>query len=230
MKTANDALEFSTILASSAHDMKNSLAILLTSLSEISNRCHSPDCPSKDLLIRAQQEGERVSRDLVQLLTLYRIEQSSYFVNLSEIVLSEFLDDIVAEYQSGLASHNIDLQVENEATDSGYFDEELISGIINTVISNAHRYTKDSILLQAYNEGSYLVLSIKDNGPGYPDALLQSDSQMQEGINFGTGSTGLGLYFASRVAALHKNKGKLGYIRISNNGINGGGCFSIYLP
>ena len=230
MSSSNDALDFSTILASSAHDMKNSLAILLTSLSEITDQCNSETCTSRDLLLRARQEGERVNRDLVHLLTLYRIEQSNYFANLSEITLSDFLDEVLIKHKIMLASHQINIRVENSTENPGYFDEELVSEIINTVIGNAHRYTKDQILVQTGYENGYLVLSIKDNGPGYPDTLLQSETQRQEGVNFGTGSTGLGLYFAARVAALHKNKGKHGYIRISNDGINNGGCFSMYLP
>jgi len=230
MKSNVDAMDFSTILASSAHDMKNSLAILLTSLSEIADQCNSSNCPSRDLLLRARLEGDRVSRDLVHLLTLYRIEQSNYFANFSEILLSDFLDDILIEHKNILALHKINLQVEIDTKNSGYFDKELVSDIINTVIGNAHRYTRDQILVQACYENGYIVLRIKDNGPGYPDALLQSEAQTQDGVNFGTGSTGLGLYFAARVAALHKNKGKHGYIRISNDGIDNGGCFSMYLP
>ncbi|MDF2642359.1 MAG: histidine kinase, partial [Pseudomonas sp.] len=50
------------------------------------------------------------------------------------------------------------------------------------------------------------------------------------GINQGSGSTGLGLYFASHIARLHARNGVHGRIEIANGGALGGGLFSIYLP
>ncbi len=52
----------------------------------------------------------------------------------------------------------------------------------------------------------------------------------QNNISFENANTGLGLYFPRLAAEIHKNKGKRGYITTTNEGINGGGCFSIYLP
>jgi signal transduction histidine kinase len=230
MKESTRQLDFSTVLASSAHDIKNSLAILLGSLSEIDSNCLKEIGPCRELLLRAKQEGDRVNRDLIQLLTLYRIEQSNYCLNQTEVVIADFLDDILMEHQDLLASHDITLEIENKVTDHAYFDEALVGGIINTVIGNAHRYTENRIRIDASLGDGYLVLSVMDNGPGYPKPLLQSGKKEQQQINFGTGSTGLGFYFASHVAALHKNKGRTGYIQISNDGINQGGRFSLYLP
>jgi hypothetical protein len=51
-----------------------------------------------------------------------------------------------------------------------------------------------------------------------------------QGINHSSGSTGLGLYFAGRIAALHQRNGVEGRTRISNGGPLGGGVFSLYLP
>jgi len=68
------------------------------------------------------------------------------------------------------------------------------------------------------------------DGSGYPEYLLGCESTGTESVNFETGSTGLGLYFASQAARMHKNKGKEGFISISNDGHYSGGCFTIALP
>ena len=72
-------IDFSTILACAAHDMKNSLAMLLGSLTEITNQCEPNKCPAHNKFRRLQHETQRVNRDLTLLLTLYKIEQNQYF-------------------------------------------------------------------------------------------------------------------------------------------------------
>ncbi len=206
-----DTLDFPSVLASSVHDMKNSLAMLLGSLEEVSQQCMPTGCPSQKRLLRIQHEGRRVNRDLIQLLALYRMDNDQYFLNVDERRVEEMLEDIALDCEELLASHGIHLQVEADEGLTGYFDQDLVSGVINTVIHNAYQYTHDTILLRARAHNHYLMITVEDNGPGYPANMLCSCEEHTPGVNFGTGSTGLGLYFASRVAALHENRGRRGY-------------------
>jgi hypothetical protein len=50
------------------------------------------------------------------------------------------------------------------------------------------------------------------------------------GVNFLTNSTGLGLYFSSEVAKMHKHRERSGSLRLENGGAYGGGCFVLSLP
>ena len=76
----------------------------------------------------------------------------------------------------------------------------------------------------------YVRISIEDNGRGFPEELCQDPGGYLTRINFNTGSTGLGLYFSARVAELHRNGGRAGYIEVDNNSTIGGGAFRIYIP
>lgn len=229
MKEKNDTIDFSTILASSVHDMKNSLAMLLGSLAEVTQQCEPNVCPVQQKLLKIHHEGQRVNRDLIQLLTLYRIGNDQYFLNVDEQMMDEFLQDIALENEEMLCSYGIRLEVECEAELSGFFDHELVSGVINTVIHNAYQYTRDTIRLSIRQTGDYRLITVEDNGLGYPAHML-STAPPQGGVSFTRGSTGLGLYFAAQVARLHESRGHRGYTRISNTGIDQGGCFSLYLP
>lgn len=226
----NNTIEFSDILASSIHDMKNSLAMLLGSLAEITSECTPENCKSGRQLLKIQHEGQRVNRDLMQLLSLYRINTQGYNLNIDKHYLDDFMEEVILENSEVLQHNNIKLITEYDASNSAYFDKDLLTGIINTIINNAYRYTKDTIKVTAISNKDFCVISIEDNGNGYPDKMLIRHTTNDNHINFSTGSTGLGLYFASQIAGLHKNKGKTGYIELSNEGINGGGKFSIYLP
>ena len=230
MTDQNNSIDFSTVLASSVHDMKNSLAMLLGSISDITNQCSPSTCPVHDKFHRIQHEAQRVNRDLVLLLTLYKMDQGKYFFNVEEINLYEFLEEIILDYKNLLESYGISITLKCEQGLSGYFDRSLISSIIKTVINNAYQYTSDKITISADTIKDYTQLSVIDNGHGYPEEMIIEGPPNKGTVNFGTGSTGLGLYFSSKIAQLHKSKNKIGYIEIINNSDSTGGCFSIYLP
>ena len=223
-------LDFASVLANSVHDMKNSIGMLLCSLEEVVAQVEATDKKSAHKLAQLQYEGQRVNYNLIQLLSIYKIDNAQYSANIGETDVEDFLQESVAQFESLLAPKGITIECECESGILGFIDQEMIAGVINNVINNAYRYSKDLIRLSAKMESGYLVISIADNGRGYPPTMLIDPATAQNHINFNTGSTGLGLYFATLVAQLHKNKGKRGYITCNNNGIDGGGCFSIYLP
>lgn len=223
-------LDFSLVLASSVHDMKNSITMLLGSLDDISQQCKPGHCQSHAKLVLMQHEGQRLTRHLVQLLTLYRLDTSQYFLNISENYLREIFEEIALENEPLLNTQGIKIEIDCDEDISGYFDKELIGSVINTIINNAYRYAKCTIKLSATQENGYLLLSIEDDGPGYPPHMLLPFCSENTPVNFSSGGTGLGLYFAHRVARFHQNCGKHGYTETSNTGISNGGRFSLYLP
>ena len=75
-----------------------------------------------------------------------------------------------------------------------------------------------------------LVITVNDDGEGYSSQMIEHQANYVQGINHTTGSTGLGLYFAARIAALHQRNGVEGRTEIGNGGPLGGGLFSLYLP
>lgn len=223
-------LEFSTVLASSVHDMKNSLSMLLGTLDDISMQCGGRDCPSSPKFAQLQYEGQRVNNHLIQLLAIYKIENAMYSPHIAEHSLQDFLEESALQSEALLAPKGIDIQFDCNADLIGFFDREMVAGVVNNVVNNAYRYSKDKIRLSASQQQDYVVISIEDNGRGYPPNMLCEHSDQLSGINFKSGSTGLGLYFSYLVARMHKNKGRHGYIVCANDGIDGGGKFSIFLP
>ena len=111
-----------------------------------------------------------------------------------------------------------------------FLDGDLISVVFNNVLNNAVRFAKGKIKVSTQKDNGYLVMTIEDDGEGYPDHMLASKTPTQEGVNLKTGRIGLGLYFSDMVARLHKNQGKEGFISTSNGGAYGGAYFSISIP
>lgn len=222
--------DFSMIIASAVHDMKNSLSMLLHSVDQMYEELPN-DIKQKSNATIVKYEAERVNSYLVQLLGLYRLQNQLLSLHIDEYFVSDLLDEQSAHYTPILTDKDIDLNIDCDANLSWYFDREIILGVLNNALNNASRYTKSVIEIASYTENDNLVIEIHDDGEGYPDNLLQaSPGEVINNINFQTGSTSLGIYFAEMVTKLHTQNGKTGSISLSNGGRHGGGVFSVRLP
>lgn len=222
-------IDFSTILASSVHDVKNSLTLLINKIDEIS--ANTVDEQSKAELEQLQYHGKRISCHLIQLLVLYRINQTRYFTNITETAIKDFLNDALDLYFPLFAHKNISVTINCADELYWYIDRELVNGVVTNIMNNLYTYAKSAIEITARIENKSFILQIKDDGQGYPEEMLHVQScHQQESFSFKSSSTGLGLYFSRIAAEMHQNNGRSGYTTIGNDGINGGGCFSIILP
>ncbi len=220
---------FYDVLASIIHDMKNSLGLVINRLDEVVEELPA-EIHDSAKIAAIQQEAKRLNNNLIELLTLYRIENERISAVIDEVFVADFLQDIIAENQSAANSGEISITCDCDEELSGYFDEGLVHGIINNLIGNALRYTESTIELAASEQDGYLVISVEDDGEGFPQAMLEA--QKADAINneIGDGRTQLGIHFANMIAQMHQNKDKKGFIQLSNNNKLKGGCFSIYLP
>lgn len=225
----HQSLDFSTILASSVHDMKNSISMMLATLDELAQSCGG-SCPETAKLSQLRYQGQRLNNDLVQMLSIYKIENHQYSPNIDEHSLEDFLAECVDTHEPLLTPRGIAIEFQSEPDLFGFFDREMVAGVVNNVVNNAYKYSKDRIRIEAATRDGYVVISVADNGRGYPPGMLHEGKPGALPTNFRSGSTSLGLYFAALIAHMHTNREKRGYIELNNTGIDGGGRFSIYVP
>lgn len=229
MNNEPQGLDFSTILASAVHDMKNSVGMLLGGLDEVGARCGEV-CPSAESINQLRYEGKRLNRNLVQVLTLYRINGAHYALNLTENDVSEMLEECFLENQPLLSMKGVELELDCEDGLMFFYDREVVSGVINSAVNNAYKYAKDRIVLGARAVDGYLMLYVDDNGAGYPPHMLGQEAEGSHEVSFERGSTGLGILFAETIAGMHRHRDRQGFLTTSNDGIDAGARFAIYLP
>lgn len=220
---------FADILASLIHDMKNSLGLVINTLDELaSGKSVEGSDPAK--LVVLQQEAKRLNNNLIELLTLYKIENERISPNIDECVVADFLDEIVADNQAVAAARQVRLDCECDIDLVGYLDEGLLRGVVNSLIGNGLRYTNSRLLVKAEQEDGYLVFRVADDGTGFPPEMVEEQQAVSRNQALSEGRTQLGIYFAGMVAAMHRNRERQGFIRLSNGNELAGGCFSIWLP
>lgn len=225
----SESIDFSLLLASSVHDIKNSLGMLLTSLDEVIDlsSTETPEQRKRYSILRG--EASRINNAMIYLLGIYRIQNNQLSLSLDEVYIADFLEEQVASQQLLLEVNGVTAHIDCDDNLVGYFDENLVAGIISNIVVNCAKYTEDAITLSASKSGSMLEIAITDNGRGYPQKIIDHISNDERGIDFHSGSTNLGLFFAQQIAALHRNKGLSGRIELSNLDI-GGGCFKLFIP
>ncbi|OYY93160.1 MAG: hypothetical protein B7Y41_12600 [Hydrogenophilales bacterium 28-61-23] len=234
---STDKLNLSTFLLSSIHDMKNSLGVMASYLEDAlaEGVGQGPvDTPARRRTAQALYEAQRVNNHLIQLLALYKIDQAFYPFDPQDQPLCDLAQEALARARPLAESEGIALDCDYPENLYGWLDYELVFGVVVQALHNALHYTKSRVRLtfEANNEigATGIVIRVEDDGPGYPDFLLAQGNGAQQGINFNTGSTGLGLYFADVVARMHQAGGKIGRIHLANGGQLGGGRFSLELP
>lgn len=224
------SLDFKMILASSIHDMKNSLGLLNHQIEALMEAYRDTFPELMKSLAKIEYQASRVNNDLIQLLSLYKMGADIYPLRIEENDVLEFLDEQLLRHRP-VAEHLGILLVLNAPAESLlYFDAALVAGVLNDVIINALKHARHQIQIRAYPEGRDWIIEVEDDGPGYPPALLEKDFKVAGESHFDSGSTGLGLYFAHEVAMLHQVGAHQGSIALDNQGPLRGGRFRILIP
>ena len=222
-----DTTEF---LASSVHDMKNSISILIDGLERVLGQVSPESFPAYRDMVHMTYEAKRINSNLIQLLTVYKVGKNIYPFDPLPQSIDEFTLNIFSQQAPLLQSQGITMELDYDKTLYWQFDEDLVGGVICHALNNAGRYTKDKVKLVIRKYHEMLELRVDDNGSGFPAHMVQEGIAAMHGTNFQGGSTGLGLYFSAMVAKMHFRKGKTGEISLENGGAYGGACFVLRLP
>lgn len=222
-------VDFATVIAVAIHDMKNSLSLLMQSIEQVSNDLPEESHSMMEELNSAHYEAGRMNTTLVQILGLYRSSMESLPVNIDEIFVSDLIAEIVDSNARYMKQQGIDIHYSVDEELSWFFDRELIYLMLYDVVINAMRYQCKNLYIEASIESEFLKLTIRDDGPGYPESMLKTSEMALGDHAISQGRTGLGLFFARLIANTHRNKGLCGRIELSNAEA-GGSVYTLYLP
>jgi signal transduction histidine kinase len=230
-----DTHDLFLFLASTAHDMKNSISVLSGTLERLLVDASPKTESAYPEMAHMLYQTKRLNDNLMQLLALYKqVGKPEYPFDLQPIALGHLVEQVAAMERVLLQSRGIRLVLDVDPELIWHLDEDLVVGVLSHAINNAIHYTCDTVRLAICEREGWLELRVEDNGPGYPPALLKAGTiatrEVAGGVNFLTNSAGLGLYFSSEVAKMHRHRGRSGSLHLENGGAYGGGCFILRLP
>ena len=230
MADSSTTIDFSTVLASSVHDMKNSVGMLLASLESVIGESPPENEQQARQFKTLHYEANRINGELIQLLTIYRMQNEFLPLRVDEHYVIDMLEDQIARNHNLIETGKLALHLECSDDLNWYYDVDLIGSVIHNIILNCTRYTRSQILVRAEVVDNLLNITIADDGPGYPDNMLLKPAGLIEEADVSKGGTHLGLYFAEKIVSLHKQHNQCGYIKLENGTELGGGVFKLFIP
>jgi two-component system sensor histidine kinase SenX3 len=226
-----EKLDVAAAFAMVSHDIKNSLGVLLKDVGVIMENCDVASCGMRPRCAEMEYESRRINNNLVKMLTLFKVEEGSYVLNVDAHSVQDFLEETMLEQGSIMREKGIEFEIECSGDLYWYFDRNLMTGVMGNAISNALRYTKDKLRASARATEEGLEISVEDNGSGFPTSMLaDQDDLARPATGFLNNNTGLGLYFTQVVLDLHRHDERRGRVELSNEAALGGGRLSLLLP
>lgn len=189
------------------HDIKNALALLEIDLEQLD---HTPGMPTE--VHSAYQRCTELRRRLIGFLTLYKHEQHRLSPNLDEVVLEEFLEDLLAgslslmghsknghPVQVRIATERIAISPDVRHKGVARFDTYLLELALESALNNALRYAHSQVELWFEQMTDRVSWHITDDGPGVQAGrgITRRDTADP------AAGTGLGLALCQAVAESH---------------------------
>lgn len=229
MNNRDNTVDYSAVLASAVHDMKNSLLLLMQSIEEL-GASFPPGTKEASQINAIHYETTRLNTGLMQLLSLYRAEIDEMPLSINEHFSEEIIDELLASNKNYIDHSDIQINIDNRENFPWYLDATLVHVLLNDILVNAMRYCKNQILIRVEEKDGFCVIAIEDDGDGYPQSMLRSIETSMRDFDISTGRTGLGLFFARIIAEAHTNDDKRGSVHLANGGVLGGSVFTLKLP
>ena len=163
---------------------------------------------SEEYLDIALDQIDRMSRLILELLDVSRIETGRLEIRREPIEWSAFVHDVVHHHHTAVNDRRLALNVPvNGKRVLG--DRDRLEQVLGNLLENAVKYSPDGseITITVDDKGDQLVTSVRDRGIGIPaDELAQVFERFHRGRQVSStnyGGLGLGLYITKQIIERH---------------------------
>lgn len=220
----------SDFLSVATHELKAPMSIIKGNIANILDNTYGqlPEAMKQPLNVAVIQT-DRLKNLVQDLLNVSRIEQGRINFELQNVPMQPTIETIVQNYKQPAEAKSLQLTYNTEGAQAVYADAGRVQEILTNLIDNAIKYTPSgSVVISHRKEGSALVTSVRDTGPGMTEAererLFQRFYRVKNKNTEGISGTGLGLWIIKQYAE------KMGG-RIDVSSIVGAGTeFTVSLP
>lgn len=225
---AKDNELFGALLAASIHEIKNRFGLLYNELDSLLGKL--PTDPSQQHQVEGiKSEAQFIGSELMRVLTSYKSLEGDFSVNVDQQFAVEFLEEVMARHGYTFRANGIDASLDCDEETSGFFDPNIATIVMDTLLYNAISAGAKKLLLSAREDNHYLYLELHDNGPGFPEQMLGSEISKSK-VDVENKSTGLGLYFAQSLLASHTEGDRTGHLELGKSEPLGGARVSLAIP
>ncbi len=214
-------------LAVLAHELRNPLAPIVTSLELLRLRLPTEDHSVARVRDTMDRQVMHLSRLVDDLLDVSRISSGKIELRKENTELSEIIRQAVNTSQPLITKRKQELEVSLSETPI-FMDADSVrlTQVVSNLLNNASRYTDigGKLRLLVERDAGDVCIRVCDNGRGIPSELLPKIFEMFVQENKGGGGLGLGLTLVKRLVELHN-----GSVEAKSDGAGKGSEFIVRL-
>jgi two-component system sensor histidine kinase KdpD len=218
------------LLTSLSHDLKTPLASIMGSVTSLRQYRDLLDAPEREGLIETiQEEAERLSRFVSNLLDMTKIESGSIELDRQPVDVDEIVGAALQRVSGMLINHRVEVDLEAKLPMLS-LDVMLFEQVLVNLLDNAAKYAPpgSQITIRARRAFDTIAIEVLDEGPGIPEDRLERVFEKFHRVKQGDrqrAGTGLGLAICRGfIEALG------GKIKAANRADRPGAMFSITFP
>lgn len=194
------------LLSGVSHELRSPIARMRLALT-IARYAREPE--RNEMLDRIEQDTVQLDSMLERILTVARLESGQLQPNFALIDLNDVIDDVLhdANFEAVATGATITYHGSGEIKVTG--DAGLLHSAVENLVRNAMFYSgrqgKIDVTLAKVNDTA--VITVRDNGPGVPEAalplLFKPFYRVDDSRGTTTGGMGLGLAIVRNAVAVH---------------------------
>lgn len=218
---------YNAILNSLSHELRTPISTIIGATDSLKEqKTNLSETDNDALLGEISKAALRLNGNVENLLNMSRLQSGVIHPVMEFCDINELINGVKNELKEYSQNHIIQITT-NDNLPLFNFDYGLISQTLYNLIYNAILYTpeKSTITIKAITEGRNLIITVEDEGKGFPpDEIDKVFEKFYRINNSKTGGTGLGLSIVKGFIEAHNGNIKL------ENKTSGGAKFTISLP
>ena len=197
-------------VANVSHELRTPLSIFRGYLETLLDDPHQPPGELLRILEVMERHSDRLHALVEDVLSLAQLESPTAELDLSEISLPEFLQEILRDWEKRLEAKQLKSQLDVPPDlPKLEADESRLQEVIYNLLDNAVKYSPSGsqISLQAAVSGDRVRVSVADQGIGIREddlpRIFERFYRADKARSRELGGTGLGLSIVKHIAQLH---------------------------
>lgn len=224
---ANEAKFYNVLFNSLSHELRTPITAILGSTDNLlNNAVQLSDSAKVELLNEISTASMRLNRQVENLLNMSRLEAGALKVKKDWCDVKELVYTSLKHFEPAISRFHVSVHI-SESIPLFKLDFGLMEQVLQNLISNAIHHTPEGsgIIIQADCVEDTLVLTLADNGKGFPeDEIEKVFNKFYRLQGSRTGGTGLGLSIVRGFVEAHG-----GTISLKNLPMSGA-LFTIHIP
>lgn len=221
-----------TFIAIISHNLRTPITAVSGYLNLINKALPASNQQTKKDIKNALYNVDNLSGLVDDIIELTKIESGQAIFDLEKVDmvrLTKKMLEVHFEKLSELKGLKLNFDASDTKIQEAYVDEKRTSIAISNVIDNAIKFTEHGeVSIKLNQEGNFLVISVKDTGPGITDENMLRVFQHYDNFGefFNTESSGLGLGLYTTKLIIESQHGLVNIDTIPGQGT----LFTIKLP